>query len=66
MGGDDTVDGEGSLRAITMSHIHRTILEETGFSLERNLSGDIALRSEVFTDTLAPFLTNLLSEELAN
>ncbi len=64
--GDDSVDGEGSLRAITMSHIHRTILEETGFSLERNLSGDIALRSEVFTDTLAPFLTNLLSEELAN
>ena len=64
--GDDTVDGAGSLRAITMSHIHRTILEETGFSLERNVSGDLALRSAVFTDTLAPFLTDLLSTELAN
>lgn len=64
--GDDAVDGLGSLRAITMSHIHRTILEETGFSLARNLSGDLALRSEVFTDTMAPFLTSLLSAELAN
>lgn len=64
--GDDAVDGAGSLRAITMSHVHRTILEETGFSLERNLGGDIALRSEVFTNTMAPFLTSLLSAELAN
>ena len=64
--GDDAQDGAGSLRAITISHIHRTILEETGFSLERNVSGDLALRSAVFTDTLAPFLTDLLSTELAN
>lgn len=63
--GDDEVDGAGSLRAITISHIHRTILEETGFSLERNVSGDLAYRSNIFTDTLAPFLTSLLSQELA-
>lgn len=61
--GDDTTDGPGSLRAITLSHIHRTILEETGFSLERNLSGDLAYRSTIFTNTLAPFLTSLLSQE---
>ena len=61
--GDDTTDGPGSLRAITLSHIHRTILEETGFSLQRNLSGDVAYRSEIFTNTLAPFLTSLLSQE---
>lgn len=63
--GDDASDGPGSLRAITISHIHRTILEETGFSLERNVSGDLAYRSSIFTDTLAPFLTTLLSQELA-
>lgn len=64
--GDDEVDGAGSLRAITMSHIHRTILEETGFSLSNNISGDLDYRAAVFTDTLAPFMTGLLSEKLNN
>ncbi len=64
--GDDTTDGQGSLRAITLSHIHRTILEETGFSLSKNISGDLSYRSTVFTDTLAPFLTSLLSQEFKN
>lgn len=58
--GDDTVDGEGSLRAITLSHVDRTITEETGFSLEENLSGNLAYRSEVFEATLAPFLLQIL------
>ncbi len=64
--GDDSVDGQGSLRAITMSHIHRTILEETGFSLDKNITGNLAFRSSVFTKTLAPFLISLLSQELSN
>ncbi len=64
--GDDEKDGAGSLRAITVSHIHRTILEETGFSLERNVSGNLPLRSQVFRDTLAPFLLSLLETELNN
>jgi len=64
--GDDNTDGPGSLRAISLSHIHRTILEETGFSLERNLSGNLDLRSTVFTNTLAPFLTTILSYEFSN
>ncbi len=61
---DDAVDGTGSLRAITLSHINRTILEETGYSLERNVSGDINKRSVVFTKTMVPFLINLLSYQL--
>ena len=58
--GDDSVDGEGSLRAITISHVHRTILEETGFSLSDNLGGDLAYRASVFNETLTPFLLTLL------
>lgn len=58
--GDDAVDGIGSLRAITLSHIDRTITEETGFSLEENLSGNLAYRSQVFKATLAPFLITIL------
>ncbi len=64
--GDDTIDGQGSLRAITLSHINRTIEEETSFSLEKNASGNIQNRSQIFTKTLAPFLTELLSFELKN
>jgi S1-C subfamily serine protease len=62
--GNDTNDGAGSLRAITMSHINRTITEETGFSLTSNISGNIPYRAEVFTNTMAPFLTTLLANEL--
>jgi S1-C subfamily serine protease len=64
--GDDAIDGPGSLRAITLSHVHRTILEETGFSLERNVSGDIAYRADVFKETMAPFLIDLFATELGN
>jgi len=58
--GDDTADGAGSLRAITLSHVNSTILEETGFALDGHLDGDIALRSEVFSETLTPFLLTIL------
>lgn len=58
--GDDTVDGAGSLRAITLSHVHRTMLEETGFTLSENLDGNLAFRSQVFADTLTPFLLSIL------
>lgn len=64
--GNDEVDGVGSLRAITFSHIDRTIREETGFSLERNLTGNLPFRSQVFKETLAPFLIALLQTELSN
>jgi S1-C subfamily serine protease len=60
--GDDRVDGAGSLRAITLSHVHRTILEETGFGLEESLGGNLAVRSEIFADTLTPFLVTILEQ----
>jgi len=62
--GNDELDGVGSLRAITLSHINRTIEEETGYSFTRNISGDVAYRGQVFTDTMAPFLTGLLTQEV--
>ncbi len=62
--GDDAIDGEGSLRAITLSYIDRTIQEETGFSFTRNVSGNIPYRAQIFTDTLQPFLTRILEREL--
>jgi S1-C subfamily serine protease len=64
--GNDLDDGSGSLRAITLSHIARTITEETGFSLAENLAGDLPYRSQVFQETLSPFLISLLSTELQN
>jgi S1-C subfamily serine protease len=58
--GDDSVDGAGSLRAITLSHIHRTILEETGFGLDENLGGNLTVRADIFAETLTPFLVAIL------
>jgi S1-C subfamily serine protease len=63
--GDDERDGAGSLRAITVSHINRTISEETGFSLSSNLSGDLPYKANIFTTTMAPFLTELLVAEVS-
>jgi S1-C subfamily serine protease len=60
--GDDTTDGEGSLRAITLSHINRTIEEETGFSLTDNLAGNLPYRAKIFADTMTPFLLETLEE----
>lgn len=61
--GDDSIDGAGSLRAITISHVHRTIEEETGFTLAEHLDGNIALRSQVFEETVTPFLLAILQGE---
>lgn len=60
--GDDAVDGAGSLRAITMSHINRTIEQETGFTLEENLNGNLTLRARIFSETLAPFLIQIIEQ----
>jgi len=59
--GNDQADGPGSLRAITLSYIDRTIQEETGFSLERTMSGNLAFRSQIFTDTMVPFLSQIIT-----
>lgn len=64
--GDNERDGVGSLRAITLSHIDRTIQEETGFSLQQNLQGDVPYRASIFNTTLAPFLTQTLELNYTN
>ncbi len=62
--GDDSVFGEGSLRALTISYIDRTIQEETGFTLRQSLGGNLPFRAQLFTDTLVPFLRGMLEREL--
>lgn len=64
--GDDHIDGAGSLRAITLSHINRTMREETGFTLTQNLAGDVAYRANIFNQTLSPFLLTLLQAQVEN
>jgi len=60
--GDDKIDGKGSLRAITVSYIDRTIKQETGFSLFDNLNGNVAYRAAVFDRTMSPFLLTILQQ----
>ena len=62
--GDDTQFGQGTLRAISISYIDRTITEETGFSLRQNLGGNIPYRARIFKETIVPFLQLLLEQEL--
>ncbi len=62
--GNDEKDGVGSLRAITISHINRTIKQETGTDLQSHLQGDIENRAVVFNETMTPFLTALLTTEI--
>ena len=62
--GDEVTEGEHSLRALTLSYIDRTMQEETGFSLAQNMQGDIAYRGFIFNKAMAPFLREILMEEL--
>lgn len=62
--GDPATEGEHSLRALTLSYIDRTIIEETGFSLVQNMQGDIAERGHIFKKAMVPFLAGILEEEL--
>lgn len=64
--GDDHLYGEGSLRALTLSYVDRTMQEETGFTLERYLGGNLPYRSQLFKETLGPFLKRMLERELRN
>jgi len=63
--GDAEVEGENSLRALTLSYIDRTMVEETGFSLTQNMQGDVALRGNIFKNEMVPFLASILEAELA-
>jgi hypothetical protein len=61
--GNEETEGTQSLRALTLSYVDRTIVDETGFSLALNMRGDVAYRGKIFNSALAPFLTKLLSFE---
>jgi S1-C subfamily serine protease len=60
--GDDTIDGTGSLRAITMGHVNRTMIQETNFTLGQNLNGNLSYRSNIFAETISPFLLTILQQ----
>jgi S1-C subfamily serine protease len=62
--GDDEQFGQGSLRALTLSYVDRTITEETGFTLGSYLGANLPYRSKLFKDTLEPFLREMLEAEL--
>lgn len=53
-----------SLRGISLAYIDRTIIEESTFDIERTLSGRLELRGQLFTSTIATFLSKVLGAEL--
>jgi hypothetical protein len=64
--GDIQTEGVHSLRALTLSYIDRTILEETGFSLSQNMQGTLAERGAIFKKAMAPFLAGILEASLTS
>lgn len=62
--GDDGSFGAGSLRAISLAYIDRSIQQETGLSLLQNLTGNLPYRAKIFKETIVPFLQDALEEEL--
>ena len=62
--GDDATFGNGSLRALSLAYIDRTIKEETTLTLKQSLGGNLPYRAQLFKETLVPFLQKILEEEL--
>ena len=54
------------LRAITLSHINRSMESETGINLNNYLFGNLSGKSKQFGETVAPELTILLENALNN
>jgi hypothetical protein len=61
--GDDVRDGEGSLRALSMSYIARTYQTETTQSLAAGISGDLPAKAAIFKQNMTPVLLALLRQE---
>lgn len=59
---DNTKDRD--LRAITIAHINRSFVKDTGFDLQTFLSGNIEAEADAFNENIAPNLTQLLVDEL--
>ncbi len=64
--GDESSEGSRSLRALTLSYIDRTIIEETGYSLIQNMQGDVSQRGKIFKTVMVPFLAGILNETLSH
>ncbi len=56
--------GERELRAITLSHVNRSLLMHAGYDLPFLLFGDLWLKAGVFNLTIAPTLTKMLTDEI--
>lgn len=56
--------GDRDLRAITIAHINRSFMKDTGFDLQTLLSGDIQAEADAFNENIAPILTQALVNEL--
>lgn len=55
---------ERDLRAITLGHINRSLIDDTGFGIDALLSGNLPLKTQFFNLTTSPTLTNLLIQNL--
>lgn len=55
---------ERDLRAITIAHINRSFVKDTGFDLQTLFSGNIEAEANAFNENIAPALTQLLVDEL--
>jgi len=56
--------GERELRAITLAHINRSLVQNAGFDLAFLLFGDLKIKAGIFGLATAPNLTKLLTTEL--
>lgn len=61
--GDREIEGQRSLRALTVPYIDRTLEAETGLTLSATLAGNLPLRGRVFLETLVPPLRAYLKTE---
>ena len=61
---DAETTNERDLRALTLSHIDRALLKETGSGLLELLSGDATVSSALFQSTRVPALTELLLQAI--
>ncbi|MEK7555788.1 MAG: hypothetical protein AAB523_00700, partial [Patescibacteria group bacterium] len=57
---DEGSTGDRDLRAITLSHINRSMFGDTGMDLNAFLSGDIAERQKNFQETRAVIMRQIL------
>jgi len=61
----DTVT-ERKLRAITLSHIDRSLIEHAGFGFDFFLLGNLSIKAALYESSVAPPLTERLIRELAD